>query len=75
MEKGLWYGRSGAFIESNAFQTLTWLRIIGGALFVVGGVIPLVLFIAGGSRNLKQAGPMEVETQKKEAGLLYSANV
>ena len=55
MESGLWYARSYAFIESTTFQTLTWLRIIGGALFVVGGVVPLMSFIAGGRRQLKQS--------------------
>ncbi|MBE2229924.1 MAG: cbb3-type cytochrome c oxidase subunit I [Chitinophagaceae bacterium] len=52
-EKGLWYARSHEFIESNGFQTLTWLRIIGGALFTLGGVLPLVWFIASRITSLK----------------------
>jgi nitric oxide reductase subunit B len=44
-EKGLWFARSHEFIESTGFQTLTWLRIIGGSLFTLGGVIPLTWFI------------------------------
>ncbi|MCA6451125.1 MAG: cbb3-type cytochrome c oxidase subunit I [Chitinophagaceae bacterium] len=52
-ERGLWFARSEAFVESAGFQTLTWLRIIGGALFTVGGVIPLVWFVAGLGRGLK----------------------
>jgi nitric oxide reductase subunit B len=44
-EHGLWFARSNSFIESPGFQTLTWLRIIGGSLFTLGGVIPLVWFI------------------------------
>lgn len=53
-EQGLWYARSHSFIESTGFQTLTWLRIIGGSLFTVGGVIPLVIFIVKSRKGLKQ---------------------
>lgn len=52
-EKGLWYARSNAFIESTAFQTLTWFRIVGGSIFTVGGVIPLVWFIITRRKSLK----------------------
>lgn len=51
-DNGLWYARSHQFVESKGFQTLTWLRIIGGSLFTVGGVFTLVWFIA--SRSSKQ---------------------
>lgn len=53
-ENGLWFARSSAFIESTGFQTLTWLRIIGGVLFTLGGVIPLVWFINNGRKKLKR---------------------
>ena len=53
VERGLWFARSSAFVEGATFQTLTWLRIIGGALFTVGGVIPLVAFIVSNRRRLK----------------------
>ena len=53
-DKGLWYARSHEFIESNAFQTLTWLRIIGGSLFTVGGVFPLAWFITSRRKGLKK---------------------
>lgn len=53
-ESGLWYARSNAFIESTGFQTLTWLRIVGGSLFTVGGVIPMVWFITSRRRGLKK---------------------
>lgn len=53
-ENGLWFARSHTFIESSRFQTLTWLRIVGGAVFTLGGVIPLVwFFIAPGKKRLK----------------------
>ena len=54
VEKGLWYARSADFIESNGFQTLTWLRIIGGSVFTIGGVIPLTWFIVSRITKLKK---------------------
>jgi len=51
--KGLWFARSAEFIDSTAFQALTWLRIIGGSIFLVGGVIPLVKIMLTTSRHLK----------------------
>jgi nitric oxide reductase subunit B len=56
-ENGLWYARSSTFIESTGFQTLTWFRIVGGALFTVGGVIPLVWFITSSRKGLKKINP------------------
>ncbi|HET9431915.1 MAG TPA: cbb3-type cytochrome c oxidase subunit I, partial [Chitinophagaceae bacterium] len=53
-EKGLWYARSHHFVESTGFQTFTWLRIIGGSVFTVGGVIPLIWFITGLRNRLKK---------------------
>lgn len=54
-ENGLWYARSHIFIEGTRFQTLTWMRIVGGAVFTLGGVIPLVWFILKGNKKLKAA--------------------
>jgi len=56
-EKGLWFARSSAFIDSTGFQTFTWLRGIGVVLFAVGGVIPLVWFVTRGRKDLKRNGP------------------
>lgn len=53
-ENGLWYARSSAFIESTAFQNLTWLRIIGGSIFTLGGVAPLVWFMMRSVKGLKK---------------------
>jgi len=46
-------GEKQRFINSREFQTLTWLRIVGGSLFIVGGVIPLVWFIVSRRKSLK----------------------
>ena len=61
-ENGLWYARSNVFIESSGFQTLTWLRIIGGSIFTVGGVCPLVWFILSSKKSLKTVSS-ETHTQ------------
>ncbi len=55
MENGLWYGRSEEFISGNAFQSLTWLRIIGGSIFTVGGLIPICVFVINGRKHLKKS--------------------
>lgn len=55
VENGLAYARSAAFIDSIPFQSMTWLRIIGGSVFLFGGVIPIVWFIVSRYRGIKSA--------------------
>lgn len=55
LKNGLWYGRSEQFLETDIFQSLTWLRIIGGSLFFLTGVLPLLFFILTRIRDLKKA--------------------
>ncbi len=63
-EDGLWFARSSSFIDGTAFQTFTWLRIIGGALFTLGGVIPLAWFITSRRKKLKEKNIYITEQQK-----------
>lgn len=65
VENGLWFARSSQFIDSTAFQALTWLRIIGGSIFVVGGVAPLAWFIITRRKKLKEIN--RIETHPKSA--------
>ncbi len=58
MEQGLWVARSQAFLQGAAFQTMTWLRIVGGAIFLLGGVLPLTWLVLRQIRYLKPAGPL-----------------
>lgn len=53
VQHGLWHARSAAFIDGNVFQSLTWMRIVGGSIFVVGGVAPLTWFVASRALRLK----------------------
>lgn len=45
MDRGYAYARSQAYVQGAVFQTLTWMRGIGVAIFVVGGVAPLAWFM------------------------------
>ena len=54
MAEGLWYSRSEEYIQSDIFQYLTWARIAGGGLFVLGGLLPFVLFVVRSSKYLKK---------------------
>ncbi len=47
--------RSPEYIEGTAFQLFTWLRGLGSALFVCGGVLPLSWFMISRWRNRKSA--------------------
>lgn len=64
-DHGLWFARSHQFVEGTTFQTLTWLRIIGGSLFTLGGVVPLVWFITTRRSKLKEK---EFYVKQRKAG-------
>lgn len=55
MDRGYAYARSQAYMQGAAFQTLTWLRGIGAAIFVVGGVVPLTWFMVSRWFRLRPA--------------------
>lgn len=42
---GFWFARSEAVIQSDFFQTVTWLRVFGDVLFVLGGTVPIMYFM------------------------------
>lgn len=67
-ENGLWYARSRVFIESPIFQTLTWMRIAGGALFTCGGMIPLLWFIVTRRRSLKKISSVTNHIRMEDMG-------
>ncbi len=51
-QKGLWYARSQELVTGPVWQTLTYLRSIGGVVFLLGGVLPLVWFVLSRGRRL-----------------------
>ncbi len=52
---GLRQARSQQFVQGALFQSLTWARVLGGALFIFGGVLPLAGFMLSRWRALKPA--------------------
>lgn len=68
-EHGYWFARSNEFIEGMAFQSLTWLRIVGGSLFLLGGVLPIVYWITTRMLNMKEDLP-DLPVQKEREKIL-----
>ena len=60
LENGFWHARSQAFVQGELFQALTWARIVGGALFVLGGALPLAWFVVTRAAALKVPRPDRV---------------
>ena len=42
VQQGYWHARLPAFYAQPAVRTLEWLRFPGDALFIVGGILPIV---------------------------------
>jgi nitric oxide reductase subunit B len=59
LRDGYAFARSQAYLEGSVFQTLTWLRGIGVAIFIAGGVLPLVWFMVTRWFSLKPAQTTE----------------
>jgi len=62
LAEGLWYARSQEIVTGPVFQILTYFRSLGGMLFVMGGVLPLIWFIVSRGHRLNR------ETDSKEVG-------
>jgi nitric oxide reductase subunit B len=58
MDKGYAYGRSQTYLNSEPFQTFTWLRGVGTAVFLAG-MLPLVWFMVSRWFSLKPAQAAE----------------
>ncbi|MDQ1245053.1 MAG: nitric oxide reductase subunit [Campylobacterota bacterium] len=58
MDHGLWYARSEAFIQTDTFQFLTFSRMIGGLVFVFGGVLPLAYFMIKSRNKISTQKPL-----------------
>jgi nitric oxide reductase subunit B len=59
MNDGYAQARAQSYQSGATFQTLTWLRGIGVAIFLVGGVIPLAWFMVTRWSRLKRAEPVQ----------------
>jgi nitric oxide reductase subunit B len=62
LTKGFWYARSTEVIQGPVFVTLTYLRMFGGATFILGGLLPLIWFVL--TRGLRLQREVELETDE-----------
>ncbi|MCW8916529.1 MAG: cbb3-type cytochrome c oxidase subunit I [Magnetovibrio sp.] len=62
LEEGFWFARSHEIVQGSVFQTLTYFRSLGGAVFVIGGMIPIIWFVLSRGRHLAR----EVDVDKGE---------
>jgi nitric oxide reductase subunit B len=46
LHNGYWHARSPAFFAQPAVHVFEWLRIVGDAVFIVLGILPLVYLAA-----------------------------
>lgn len=53
IENGFWYARSREVVEGSIFKTLTYLRSLGGSVFIFGGLLPLIWFVLSRASQLK----------------------
>jgi nitric oxide reductase subunit B len=56
-QHGLWFARSQEILTGPVWQALTCFRSIGGTLFIVGGVLPLMWFFVSRARALRSETP------------------
>ncbi|CBL43845.1 nitric-oxide reductase, subunit B [gamma proteobacterium HdN1] len=54
LQDGLWHARSSEVILGPVFASFTYLRVIGIAVFVLGGALPLIWFVLSRGRTLQQ---------------------
>ncbi|MFO0995978.1 MAG: cbb3-type cytochrome c oxidase subunit I [Alphaproteobacteria bacterium] len=58
LEDGYWFARSQAIVTGPVFRALTYARSLGGAVFVFGGLLPLIWFVL--SRGFRLRPEVEV---------------
>lgn len=67
LEHGFWFARSREIVEGSVFRVLTYLRSLGGTVFIFGGLLPLMWFVLSRGRTLQKEsnlGPRALTTPK-----------
>ena len=54
LQDGLWYARSQEIIQGAVFRSFTIFRSLGGTVFVLGGVLPMMWFVLSRGRHLRR---------------------
>ncbi len=62
LQEGLWFARSQEILSGSVWKILTYARSVGGSIFIVGGVLPLIWFFLSRMRQLNR----EVEDEEGE---------
>lgn len=71
LTEGLWYARSSEVVLGPVFSTLTYMRVIGGSVFILGGLLPLMYYVfsrAGRMREEVDVNSTEWSDYHKEYG-------
>jgi nitric oxide reductase subunit B len=51
---GVWHARSLAVYDSAFFRRVTWARVAGDLVFVIGGTVPIAWFMVTRARSLRK---------------------
>jgi nitric oxide reductase subunit B len=62
LTKGFWYARSTEVMQGPVFVTLTYMRMFGGATFILGGLLPLIWFVL--TRGLRLQREVELDSNE-----------
>jgi nitric oxide reductase subunit B len=69
VDTGYWYARSVDFIKLPWVNVLEWVRLPGDALFIIGGVVPLVWLCW---QALRYPNPRRIEAETELPRMLYT---
>ena len=60
LRNGYWHARSPAFFSQPAVHVFEWLRIVGDAVFIAFGILPLVYLALRMVRHRNRPGQVRV---------------
>ncbi|MBP7147761.1 MAG: cbb3-type cytochrome c oxidase subunit I [Acidobacteria bacterium] len=63
---GYWHARDPAFGEATLVRTLEWLRLPGDALFIVGGILPVVYLALRMLAHRKRPGQVDLDGEAEK---------
>ena len=69
VDTGYWYARSVDFLTLPWVNVLEWVRLPGDALFIIGGVVPLVWLCW---QALRYPNPRRIEAETELPRMLYT---
>lgn len=70
-QNGYWHARQPEFFAQPAMRVIEWLRFPGDALFIVGGILPVVYLALRMWRERNRYGRIEPDTETEELVQIY----